>query len=149
VSPIDRSRRWAAWGLAAYGLLVAVVAFTPVSYAGIVHALARLVNRIPGLDFFGSGWIEFSANILLFVPIGFLLALVLRRPVIGALIGVAISVGIELIQLVIPDRQSSVRDVISNGSGAAIGALIAWLVLRRLRRALDAGRDRPAEGPPL
>ncbi len=133
--PSTRSRRWAAGGLALYGVAVAIVVFTPVSYSGVVHRLARAVALIPGMNFFGSGWIEFVANVALFVPLGFLLTVLVRRPVVGAAIGVAISVCIELIQIVIPDRQATVRDVISNGIGALIGALVAWvLVVRRRRR---------------
>lgn len=135
--------RWAAAGLALYAVFAAVVALAPVSYAGIVHGIARAVASVPGMGFFGSGWIEFAANIALFVPLGFLLTLVFRNPIIGPILGIAVSVAFELIQFVVPDRQPSVRDVISNALGAAIGALLAWLlVLRRRNASSDRGRGR-------
>jgi hypothetical protein len=136
-----RLRRWAIWGLVLYALLVAIVVFTPVSYAGVVHRIARAVAQVPGLGFFGSGWIEFIANVVMFTPLGFLLTLLFRRAAVGASVGVAVSVCIELVQIVIPDRHASVRDVISNGIGAAIGALVAWLaVLRRRQSGLPETR---------
>jgi glycopeptide antibiotics resistance protein len=139
-----RSRRWLVGGLALYAVAVGVVVFTPVSYSGIVHRLARAVALIPGMDFFGSGWIEFVANVGLFVPLGFLLTLLVRRPLVGAAVSIAISAGIELIQIVIPDRQATVRDVVSNGIGASIGALVAWLVvLRRRQRTRSATTRTP------
>jgi glycopeptide antibiotics resistance protein len=134
MTPSARTRRWVVGGLALYAVAVAFVVFTPVSYSGVVHRLASLVELLPGMTFFGSGWIEFVANIVLFIPLGFFLTLLLRRPAIGAAIGIGISVCVELIQIVIPHRQATVRDVISNGIGAATGALIAWLVVRRRQR---------------
>ena len=134
-----RSRRWAVWGLVLYAVLVAIVVFTPVSYAGVVHRLARAVALVPGLGFFGSGWIEFIANVALFTPLGFLLTVLVWRASVGAAVGIAISVSIELIQMVIPDRQASVRDVISNGIGAGIGAFVAWLVVLRRRQNRSSG----------
>jgi hypothetical protein len=110
-------------------------------HAGVVHRIARAVAQVPGLGFFGSGWIEFIANVVMFTPLGFLLTLLFRRAAVGASVGVAVSVCIELVQIVIPDRHASVRDVISNGIGAAIGALVAWLaVLRRRQSGLPETR---------
>lgn len=62
MSRAPHSRPWAVWGLVVYAVLVAVVVFTPVSYSGVVHRIARVVAVIPGMTFFGSGWIEFAAS---------------------------------------------------------------------------------------
>ena len=131
---IRRSTPWVGGILAIYGLGAAAILLTPVSFASVVHAIGRAVRAVPGLGFFGSGWIEFVANIALFVPLGFLLSLVVRRPWVGALLGLLLSVSVELVQLVIPDRQATIRDVLSNAIGAAIGALLAWAIVLRRRR---------------
>lgn len=134
-------RRWVVGGLVAYVVVVAVVVLSPVSYAGIVHRLDGWLRDGLGITVFGSGWIEFAANIVMFLPLGFLLTLLFRHPWYGTILAVVLSAGVEIAQIVIPSRQASLRDVISNGIGAALGAFLAWLVV--LRR--DHRRARAAE----
>jgi glycopeptide antibiotics resistance protein len=123
-------------GLAVYALGVAAIVLLPVSYAGIVHAIADWLREAVGLTGFGSGWIEFGANILMFVPLGFLLTLLFRHAWYGVGLALLLSVAAELAQIVIPSRQPTVRDIVANTAGAAIGAALAWLiVLRRQHRA--------------
>lgn len=78
------------------------------------------------------GKIEFGANILMFIPIGLFGALTLpkwRWLIVPA--AVAASTAIEIIQAAgLPDRVGSPRDVVANGLGAAIGYLLACLVVR-------------------
>jgi hypothetical protein len=79
---------------------------------------------------------EVLANVALFVPIGFLLALVLGRPVVSAALCVLGSVCIELAQQHwLPSRVPSVADVQHNGLGGLVGAVVAWPLLW-LRRTL-------------
>lgn len=130
-----RRRRWVIGALAVYALAVCVVLVAPVSYSGIVNAVGEWGAASLGLDWFGSGWIEFVANILMFAPLGFLLTLLLRHHWYGVAIAVALSVAAELVQAVIPSRQPSARDILANTMGAALGAVLAWfIVLRRDRR---------------
>jgi glycopeptide antibiotics resistance protein len=139
--PILR-RRWPLWVLLAYAIVVGVVVLSPVSFAGIVHALGDWLSDDLGLTGFGTGWIEFIANIVMFVPLGFLLTLVFRHPWWGVLLALVLSAAVEVVQIVIPSRQASLRDVLANVLGAAVGALLAWLVVLRRRRAsvrADAG----------
>lgn len=91
---------------------------------------------------------EFCANVLLFVPLGiFAMLLVPRiswlRTVVGAL---AVTVVIEVVQTLLrPDRTGSVRDVVANTLGAAIGAALV-LSTRQMRFAADraaTGTTRP------
>lgn len=71
---------------------------------------------------------EALANVLLFLPLGAAGALLARiRWVIPTL--VLASVGVELVQAVLPDRTPSLRDVLLNAAGATVGALLA-LALR-------------------
>ncbi len=74
-------------------------------------------------------------NLLLFLPFG--AALCLRRWRLGAAAGagLAFSVSIELAQLALPGRTTSVDDVILNTLGAAAG----WAFVALLRR-LGVGR---------
>jgi glycopeptide antibiotics resistance protein len=132
--------------IAVYALAVAAVVFTPVSYSRVVNGVASWMRTDLGLTPFGSGWIEFAGNIALFLPLGFLLTLLFRHAWYGALLALVVSIGVEVVQMVIPDRQASVRDVISNSIGAAIGAFLAWLfVLRSAHRRARAAAAESAD----
>jgi glycopeptide antibiotics resistance protein len=85
---------------------------------------------------------EFLANVAMFVPVGMIAAAWLPRRAwfVGAFIGVALSVGIELAQAVyLPYRVADPRDVLSNGSGGLLGATLVGIV----RGITPAPRRRP------
>lgn len=70
---------------------------------------------------------EVLANVALFVPAGFLLAVVLGRPLLSAVLCVVGSACIELAQQRwFPSRVPSFADVQHNGLGGLVGALLAW-----------------------
>ncbi len=85
-------------------------------------------------------------NVLLFIPFGFGLAQKLRgrgQPRAATVarvlaVGALLSYGIEFLQIYIPGRDSGWEDVLTNGTGAAVGSLLfdAWggAVLRFLSR---------------
>ena len=73
------------------------------------------------------------------MPLGFFLALLLRRPVRAALLCAALSLGIECYRAVLTSRVGAFTDAVANGPGAGIGAPAALLVL------LVAGAARPAQ----
>lgn len=134
-----RQRRWALGGLLIYALAVGVVLLAPVSYSGIVDALSDWSARTLGLDWFGSGWIEFTANVLMFAPLGFLLTLLLPRRWQGIVLAITLSVAAEVVQAVIPSRQPSMRDILANALGAGVGAVLALVVVQwRLGRGSSA-----------
>ena len=121
------------------GYLVVVGLLTlgpqPVGPAG-THVLLRLIRFFGNHDL--TSWItysrlEFLANIAMFVPVGVLFLLVVgrRRWWLAVLIGVALTVSIELAQLGIPGRVSDIRDVVANSLGATIGAIFALAVTWR------------------
>jgi glycopeptide antibiotics resistance protein len=84
--------------------------------------------------------IDVLGNVIVFFPIGLSLAGALgglpyrRRLQTVIAIGVALSVGIELIQLTIPSRATDVDDVLFNTTGAALGATFLIVAQQRRRR---------------
>jgi len=71
------------------------------------------------------------ANILLFLPVGFLYRLTIKRR--GAFwVGAGISLIIETVQLFIPARTASLVDILANASGAGLGAILHDLVSARI-----------------
>jgi acetyltransferase-like isoleucine patch superfamily enzyme/VanZ family protein len=92
------------------------------------HALTAGINY---------GVVEGAANVLLFIPLGLVLALLLpvRRWWLAALAGLFASMAIEAVQyLLLSQRQASLRDVANNSLGALLGALAIRLARTRPRR---------------
>ena len=95
-------------------------------------------NGVP--TWFGYGEVEFLANIAMFVPFGFLVAILLpqRLSVLTVLVGPAFSAFIENFQReFLSERVASVYDVYANSAGA-----IAGLILAATLRAIVHARDR-------
>ncbi|MFZ6991287.1 VanZ family protein [Curtobacterium sp. RRHDQ66] len=145
VPATPRSRRIAAWVIGVYGVGVLFVGFagSPVD-AGAHPLIIRVLDAahrvgVPG--WFGYGALEFSANVVFFVPLGLLVVLLVgaRRWWVGAVAGLVVSACIETGQAVfLPARFASLDDVLSNTSGAVIGALVGvvvfgWVGRRRAR----------------
>lgn len=79
---------------------------------------------------------EVLANIALFVPAGFLLAILLGRPLLAAAVTVLASACIELAQQrFLPTRVPTLADVWHNGLGGLLGAALAWPLSARPRLA--------------
>ena len=139
-------------------VLLATMWPTPLDQ-GYEESISRLLavlhrNGIP--DWFGYSKLEFSANILMFVPIGFLVALLLPWRVwwLVFLLAPAFSVGIEFTQAsLLAERFATPVDVVANSLGAVIGAIAAALVrsavyrrdrlivARALHRSTERGRS--------
>ncbi len=123
---------WAGLGL--YALAVIMVLFAPSSPSAAVDAITRVIRDDLGLSFVRQGWVEFAGNVVMFAPLGFLSTLLFRRPWWGMMIALALSVLAEVTQLLLPARTATLRDVVANGLGALIGALLAWLIVIRQSR---------------
>jgi hypothetical protein len=86
-----------------------------------------------------SDWRDVPANVLFFVPVGYLFVLARdpgkTRPVAAAaLFGLIASASIETTQQFVPLRVTSFTDVLANGSGATLGAWLCTLVRAQLER---------------
>ena len=92
--------------------------------------------------------VEAVANGLLFVPVGALAALALRRrpPVLPLALGAVLSVLIELAQNALPGRVPDLVDVAANTAGTAGGVALATLLLAVSRRVRRGGADRFRRG---
>lgn len=121
-------QRVAVVGLGVYGLAALAVLLLPVSWGGVVLALGDFVRYELGWAGFGYGWVEFVANVALFLPLGFVLTLAFRRWWWGVGLALLLSTAAELVQAFIPGRVASGRDVLANVIGAAVGAVAAGLV---------------------
>jgi VanZ family protein len=116
--------------LLAYMLVVTcMVTLLPLRFAWPVEWRLLLVGQR----------IDVFANVLLFVPLGFLFRLARsdpqRMPVLAAVgAGVLLSAAIETVQFFEVARTSSLVDVGANAFGAALGAL-AFAGIARMRRA--------------
>ncbi|WFR68573.1 VanZ family protein [Curtobacterium flaccumfaciens] len=114
--------------------------FTSAQNSLVLHAIAW-VQQLPHGAWFTYERTEFLANIAMFVPVGMLAALWLPRRwwILGAVVGVALSAGIEIAQAVyLPYRVADPRDVLSNGLGGLLGATLVGL----FRSLLPAPRRR-------
>ncbi|SDQ41438.1 VanZ like family protein [Curtobacterium sp. UNCCL20] len=114
--------------------------FTSAQNSLVLHAIAW-VQQLPHGTWFTYERTEFLANIAMFVPVGMLAALWLPRRwwFLGAVVGVALSAGIEVAQAVyLPARVADPRDVLSNGLGGLLGATVVGL----FRSLLPAPRRR-------
>lgn len=84
-------------------------------------------------------------NIILFVPFGFFLYILTRRPLMTTVLACLMSISIEVLQYMLPiGRISNVDDVILNTLGGIIGMLCGVLVLKLqiVYNILTTGKDR-------
>ena len=90
--------------------------------------------------------LEVLANVAMLVPVALLLTFALgaRRWWMAVAMCVAASVGVELVQSFMPGRVSSNLDVIANGLGAVIGALLGVAIEAMVVRGRRASARRSA-----
>jgi glycopeptide antibiotics resistance protein len=132
--------------LAAYVAFVLFVTLwpTPVDQP-VSHELRVVINeahKAGSPPKIGYGFIEATANVMLFVPLGILVVLLLARSKwwYSLIFGCVLSLLIEGTQFVaLPDRTASFVDVACNTGGVLIGALIV-VGVRSLRSTLRNSR---------
>lgn len=112
-------------------VVVFAIGYWPVPVdRGVRSLLGSVLDRLAAAG--APGWVdyahlEFGANIVMFVPLGVLIALLLPRWEwwLAPIIGLALSLTIEFGQaLLLPERFATPLDVLANTAGATIGALV-------------------------
>ncbi|MBT1584417.1 VanZ family protein [Curtobacterium flaccumfaciens] len=136
-----RSRRFATGLAIAYGVALALVGFwgSPVDAAGgpwltRVLAAAHRHGLPERIDY---AVVESLANVVYFVPLGLLVVLLTGARWWWAAIaaGLVVSTCIETGQaLFLPARTATIDDVVANGVGAVLGAVVGVLLLSRAAR---------------
>lgn len=91
----------------------------------------EVVETLRALTWARAGRSDMFNNVLLYVPFGFCVALVIEPRwgrvtgiVVGTLLGVLLSLGLELLQASVAIRVSSLRDLTLNATGSLIGAVL-------------------------
>lgn len=120
-----------------YTLFIAFVTLSPqqldTSPEGPIGRLLEFFSSHRVTEWLTYGRVEKLANVAMFVPFGFLLALQLgrRRWWIAWVAGVAFTCLIEGAQatLLSPTRFATISDLITNTIGAGIGAVLALIVM--------------------
>jgi glycopeptide antibiotics resistance protein len=107
----------------------------PVPFEDLRHLSHRLEHRPVSTQVVAVIVMPIVANVLLFIPWGFLTFISLynlERPtmqtyVLTILIGLSFSLAIEAWQYFLPTRVADVNDVIWNTTGATLGAILGHL----------------------
>ncbi len=142
-------------GLCGAVVLAATLSPTPIDqgYEGAIERVLSVLHRngVPG--WFGYRWVEFTANIAMFVPLGFFLALVFPTRFLWLALPLvpAFSVLLETLQFfVLPARFATINDVVANTIGGWLGVAVAALTVAavhlRDRRVLMRWREQNVIG---
>lgn len=130
--------------LAVYTAFVLLVTMWPspqdLEFDSIASRVLRALHNFGVPEWFGYDKLEFTANIGMFVPLGFLLGLALARKAwwLAIFLLPAFSGGIEYMQgIALDERVSTLLDVAANTIGGYIGLLLAMIM-----RAMIHARDR-------
>jgi glycopeptide antibiotics resistance protein len=130
--------------LVGYAVVIVLATLTPTpldrGFRPTISQLLSVLHRHGLPEWFGYTDLEFSANVLMFVPVGFLIAMLLpaRGIWIALVICPAVSIAIELTQAtLLESRFATVGDVVANTLGGVAGTAVAAAV-----RAVVRHRDR-------
>lgn len=112
--------------------------FDPIPFDDLRFLAKRLAERPISTHILAVLVVPMIANVLLFVPWGFLAFITfytVERPtlqtyVLTILLGFSFTLGIEAWQYFLPSRVADVNDVIWNTSGTILGALLGHARLR-------------------
>ena len=105
-------------------LFITILSRTP----SLVHTV-RTTPFWSFLDWFKGNWARggsIALNVILFIPLGYLLAGVWKWKPVPILACLAITIAIEAVQFVAYRGYFDVDDIISNALGGVIGAAICW-----------------------
>lgn len=146
---------WTGLGLCLAVVLIATLSPTPIDqgYESAIERLLSILHRNGVPRWFGYRWLEFSANIAMFVPLAYFLSLVFPTRFLWVALGVVpgLSVVLETLQFfVLPARFATVNDVIANTLGGWVGVAAAAVTVAavhaRDRRVLQRWREQNVIG---
>ncbi|WP_051683725.1 VanZ family protein [Blastococcus sp. URHD0036] len=136
--------RAARFALALYVLAAAAITLGPRPdrlFNGGLRAVTELTDGAAS-----SSLVEAGANVLLFVPLAFLLcrSFPAVRPWLAWVLCTGASLTVELWQWAAPGRDATLRDVVTNALGAAIGVALSWVLDSVIDRSgAQSGRATP------
>lgn len=121
------------------GVLVFSARITDLGIPQVAESALSRLHSVKGLSGIRFGHLEAAANVAIFVPVGFMLGLLMprRRWWLAVVFGAGLSVLIELFQFVaLSQRSATARDVFCNLTGTVIGAVISvvWVSMRHRTR---------------
>lgn len=136
----------------AYLALVGWLTLSPLAGSdfGLLWDIADFFEGHRSTEWITFNVVEFTANVLMFVPIGLFFVLLLgrRRWWLAIVLGMLLTTGIEFAQQNIANRVSDPRDLVANSAGAVIGTLLALVLTaakaRRIRIAAATRTPRAA-----
>ena len=110
----------------------------PIPFEDLRHLANRVAHRPVPTRVFALIVVPIIANVLLFMPWGFLMFIALytlERPtvqtyVLTVLLGLTFACAIEAWQYFLPSRVADISDIIWNSAGTLAGAILAHLRLR-------------------
>ncbi len=131
--PWVRRVGWVGFGLTS--VVIALITLTPQGpespHGAVSTAILNFLHRVGVPASFSEVAWEFTANIIMFMPLGFFLLLAIgkRKLWLAAAAMPAASCFIELSQLLfLPSRFPTLSDIIANSTGGWIGVGLAMLV---------------------
>lgn len=121
--------------LALYAVVVLAMTMSPLpldtNYGAAIVRLLNILHRHGVPEWFGYDKLEFTANIAMYLPLGFLLALTLPQRA-WWLVFLLIPASSGLIEYtqgqLLAARVESVWDVLANSIGGYLGAIVAYAV---------------------
>lgn len=125
-------------GLAVFGAIILAITLWPQpvdqGMEGTVERVLHALHTLGVPTWFEYGALEFSANVIMFVPLGFFVALLLPRRYrwLALVIPTLVSGAVEVAQLLfLENRFATLLDVLANSLGGWLGAAIAFLIVRK------------------
>lgn len=129
--------------LLAYIGIVAAMTLSPTpldqGFESSIDKLLGVMHRNGVPEWFGYNKLEFTANIMMFIPLGFLFGLALPARVwwLAVIASPALSIAIEMTQAsLLSGRFATMSDVFANTLGGLFGTLLA-MILRAIVNARD------------
>lgn len=146
---------WSGLAICLGVVFAATMSPTPIDqgYESAIERVLGVMHRNGVPAWFGYRWFEFSANVMMFVPVGYFLSLIFPIRFLWVAIPFvpALSATLEALQFVaLPARFATVNDVIANTAGGWLGIALAALTVAavrvRDRRVLQRWRERNVVG---